>query len=153
MIDFRTITKEELEQLENQRKLELQGMIETQTDDEIINELRFNYGFIFFGYLLINIEDGVKLELRIVDLKGQFAERKIYLGYIGIEEEKRKRGIGNKYMRILTGLADKYQYDMALDVDTRFGTKKSVLRGFYRKHGFISEQGDKNSMFRPFKTC
>jgi ribosomal protein S18 acetylase RimI-like enzyme len=149
MIDFTTLTNEELEILENEREKVMPNMIvETRSDNEIINELRFNYGFINFGYMLINGQNGAKLELRVTNLTGEYAERSIHLAFIGILEDSRKQGMGNNLLKILTDLADKYEYDMDLDVDTKFGMKKSILKRFYKNHGFIQSKEDKDRMYR-----
>jgi GNAT superfamily N-acetyltransferase len=152
MIDFSTITNEELEILENEREKVMPKMIvEARSDNEIINELRFNYGFINFGYMLLNGQNGSKLELHVTKITGEFAEKNIHLAFIGIVEDSRKQGMGSNLLKILTDLADKYGYSMDLDVNTKFGMKKSVLKAFYKKHGFIQSKEDKDSMYRPLK--
>lgn len=153
MIDFTNITKEELEQLEKEREAIMPKMIvEGRTQNVIENELRFNYGFIKLGYFLIHGESGTKLELHITDIGGMYATKEIHIGFIGVIEDERQKGEGHKTMNILTHLADKYGYDMNLDIDTKFGMKKSVLKKFYKSHGFVpnKEMGE-NGMERKCK--
>jgi GNAT superfamily N-acetyltransferase len=150
MIDFSTLTNEELEILENEREKVMPNMIvEARSNNEIINELRFNYGFINFGYMLLNGQNGAKLELHVTNITGKYAEKNIHLAFIGIVEDNRKQGDGSKLLTILTDLADKYGYSMDLDVDTKFGMKKSVLKAFYKKHGFIQSKEYNEKMYRP----
>lgn len=152
MIDFTTLTNDELENLEIEREKLMPNMIiEARSDNEIINELRFNYGFINFGYMLLNGQNGSKLELHVNNITGEYAEKNIHLAFIGVVEDSRKQGMGNKLLKILTDLADKYGYSMDLDVDTKFGMKKSVLKAFYKKHGFIQDKENKDRMNRPIK--
>jgi ribosomal protein S18 acetylase RimI-like enzyme len=149
MIDFGTIAEGELEILENEReKIMPKMIIESRSNNEIINELRFNYGFINFGYMLLNGQNGSKLELRVTNLS---AEKNIHLAFISVLEDKREQGMGNQLLKIVTDLADKYGYSMDLEVDTKFGMKKSVLKGFYKKHGFIQDKENKDCMYRPAK--
>jgi ribosomal protein S18 acetylase RimI-like enzyme len=149
MIDFTTLSNDELEILEVEREKLMPNMIiETRSDNEIINELRFNYEFINFGYMLLNGQNGSKLELHITNITGEYAEKNIHLAFIGIVEDSRKQGMGNKLLKIVTDLADKYGYSMDLDVDTKFGMKKSVLKKFYKKHGFIQCKERIDRMYR-----
>jgi len=140
-IDFSAITEKELNQLEAERKkLIPKAFIETIEHNEIFYELRFVYGFMHIGYLLI-APDGTKLELYVINTS---EEKRIHLAFIGVLEEVRKKGLGHKYLGILTKLADKYGYDIDLEVEERFGMDQEVLRKFYSSHGFISETYDKN---------
>lgn len=153
MIDFTKITGEELERLEAEREAVMPKMLVERRGENIIeNELRFNYGFIKLGYFLIQNETGAKLELHITDIEGEYATKEIHLGYIGVLEADRGKGQGHKIMNILTHLADKYGFDMNLDVDTKFGMKKSILKKFYKSHGFVvNKEIDVNRMERYYK--
>jgi GNAT superfamily N-acetyltransferase len=150
MIDFKTITKEELEQLEEEREAIMPKMfIEGRGENIIENELRFNYGFYKMGYFLIHGQTGAKLELHVTDIQGEFTTKEIHLGYIGVVEKQRQQGQGHEIMNILTDLADKYSFDLNLDIDTKFGMKKSVLKKFYKSHGFVEKREiDVNRMER-----
>ena len=152
MKDFTTITKEELEEMENERQEQMPKMIiEGRSNNEIINELRFNYGFILLGQFLINGQTGTKLELHVTNIQGKFATKEIHVGFIGVIDDSRQKGEGHRTMNILTTLADKYGYDMNLDIDTKFGMKKSVLKKFYKSHGFVdNKEYGENGMERKF---
>lgn len=139
MIDFKNISENELDELNKERSESIEKdtngwVIERNSYNPIINELKFNYGFFFIEEFLISNE-GVKLELH-------FRDREMRLAYIGVLEEERRQGKGNKTMEILISLADKYDYDIDLQLDTQFGIKKNVLEKFYKNFGFIKNNYD-----------
>jgi GNAT superfamily N-acetyltransferase len=151
-VDFRMITKEELEELEEERKQYIPQMfVETIDHNEILTELRFIFGYMHIGYFLLNGEDNVKLELHITKIEGEFETKEIHLSYIGVERNSRRKGIAHKHLQILTTLADRYEYTMDLEIDEKFGMDKEVLRKFYASHGFITDEYREDKMYRLVK--
>jgi hypothetical protein len=151
-VDFRMITEEELEELEEERKEYIPNMfIETIDHNEILTELRFIFGYMHIGYLLLNGEDDVQLELNITKIDGDFYTRNIHLSFIGVNKNNRRKGMGHKHLQILTTLADRYEYTMDLEIDEKFGMNKEMLRRFYSSHGFIIDDYREDKMYRPIK--
>ena len=151
MIDFKTINEELLSSMEYKRKEQMPNMIVERTSrNPIINELRFNYHFIYLGNFLIQGQDGTKFELHIrsKQLNGEQSDNNITLAYIQVLEESRRSGLGHKYLGLLTELADKYNYTIDLEVNSKFGIKKSVLKSFYKMHGFEQDKVNKDRMYR-----
>lgn len=150
--DFRQFSEEQLSELEEERKNYIPKMfIETINHNEIFTELRFVHGYMHIGYLLVNGEDNIQFELNVTKIDGEYYERSIHLAFISVAPEERKKGIANKHMKILTELADRYGYDMDLEIDLKFGTDKEVLSKFYSSHGFITNDEDDFIMHRPVK--
>jgi len=62
----------------------------------------------------------------------------IELNYIGIHEDrKKKQGLGTQLLRAICRLADKYNMQINLSIDTKFNTPYKVLRKWYESFGFI----------------
>lgn len=144
MIDFKTITIEQLENLEKDRIDQINNNMirETKSYNEIINELRFNYGYVYFAPFLVNCETGDKFKLRIMNS----FEPTIHLAFIGVTEQK--QGRGTEMMKLLTELADKYGYHIHLEVVPNFGVGKRVLVRFYKKFGFVKYALNNNAYMR-----
>lgn len=130
MVNFQTIMESDLVHLEDERKKVIPAMIvETPSVNPIINELRFNHSYVYMYPFLINSQTGDKFELDVV------GNRKIiYINYIGVMEKR--QGRGRKMMSILTGLCDKYGYELNLEVCPKFGVSRWVLIKFYKSFGF-----------------
>jgi GNAT superfamily N-acetyltransferase len=146
MIDFDKITPEELQKMEEERVKHIPAfMCESPSDNKFINELRFNHNYVLLEPFLIS--NNSKLELQINDHR-----KVIHIAYIGVTESLRKQGYGSQIMETLTSLADKYGYSMDLDIVPKFGVNKTVLRKFYKKHGFVTKEGyNKDYMVRPLR--
>jgi GNAT superfamily N-acetyltransferase len=139
MIDFRDITDQELNFLETARAKDVPNLfVETRTKNPVINELRFNHGFVYVEPRLFDLKTGYSnLELHFTE-----EDKLVYLGYIGVVKEQRRKGHGTRIMRILTELCDKYSYNMELEISSRFGTKRSALGNFYKRFGFKKIKGE-----------
>jgi GNAT superfamily N-acetyltransferase len=145
MINFETITEEEIKIIEEKRAESLgQWFCETLDDNIIIKELRLNYGFLYLYPNLIS-EQG-KLEL-------QFDEKRkiMHLAFIGIAENIRKQGFGTEMMNNLLRLTDKHGYDVDLHVAAKFGVAKKVIVKFYKKFGFEATVFGTDSLLRKRK--
>ncbi|MFV1457373.1 N-acetyltransferase [Bacillus mycoides] len=144
MIDFKEVTEDELRVLEGQRESQFNKVmsgifVENLTSEPVINELRFNFGYLYLGNFLIDMTTGAKFELHIND------DSTIHLAFIGVPDDKREKGLGTKMMEQLTYIADKYQYDVQLNIEPKFGVGKKVLKGFYKKYGFKETSMYKNN--------
>lgn len=142
MIDFQTITKEKLIDLEEKRKEEVANLPfhERPSTNTIINELRFNHGFYQVGPFLLNKQMD-KLELAVID-----AFQLICLHYIEVSEKR--KGKGMKLLGVITSIADQYGYDITLEIDETKGTPHAVLEKFYRSFGFTYTEEKTNEMIR-----
>lgn len=130
MVDFQNIIENDLALLEAERKKVIPAMIvETPSVNPIINELRFNHGYVYMYPFLINSQTGDKFELDVVGNK-----KVIFINYIGVMEKR--QGRGRMMMKILTALCDKYGYELNLEVCPRFGVSRWVLIRFYKSFGF-----------------
>lgn len=143
MYDFSKLSKEEVTELNKQRAESLEkstnGMLNEPRDCHFpfINELRFNHGYIFLRPFLIHGQTGLKLELN------EYPDKlRLHLAFIGVLEESRNQGQGNEIMQILNDIADRHKYTIDLNVETKFGMKKSVLDKFYKKHGYEKTKTD-----------
>lgn len=135
MIDFKNISEDELRVLEEKREQKFRDVmsgifVESLTSSPILNEFRFNFGYIYLGNFLIDMNTGAKFELHLND------DSTIHLAFIGVPDDKREQRLGTKMMEQLTYIADKYQYAVQLNIEPKFGVGKKVLKGFYKKHGF-----------------
>lgn len=129
-VDFSKISLEELEELEADRQKYIPNMmVETKTSNPFINELRFNFNFIYLFPFLVGGMTGDKLELRINN-----DEKIVWLNFIGVSEPK--QGRGTKLMENFAAICDKYGYTAFLQVDPKFGVPKRVLVKFYKRFGF-----------------
>lgn len=143
MIDFRTITEEERLHLEEKRKEELSQLPyvhETPSKHPIINELRFNHHFYQVGPFLVNKEMD-KLECSVLD-----AFKLMSLHYIEVNEKG--KGQGTKLLTIITEIADRYGYEIVLDIDETKGTPYAILEKFYMSFGFVYTEEKENEMIR-----
>ena len=144
MIDFKEVTEDGLRVLEERREKQFSEVmsgifVEKLTSEPIINELRFNFGYLYLGNFLIHMTTGAKFELHIND------DSTIHLAFIGVPDDKRKQGLGTKMMEQLVYCADKYQYDVQLNIEPKFGVGKKVLKGFYKKYRFKETNMYKNN--------
>jgi ribosomal protein S18 acetylase RimI-like enzyme len=142
MYNLLELSKEEVSELNKQRAESLlrqtNGMLNEPSECYLpfINDLRFNHGYIFLRPFLIQGQTGLKLEL-----KEYPNEKRLHLAYIGVLEEYRQQGHGNEIMKIMTDIADRYGYLIDLEIQAKFGVTKTVLKKFYKKHGFV-KKGD-----------
>lgn len=140
MYDLLKLTNEEVDELNKQRAESLlkhtNGMLNEPSNCYLpfINDLRFNHGYIFLRPFLIQGQTGLKLELKECP-----NEKRLHLAYIGVLEDQRQQGKGNEIMSIMTNIADRYGYEIDLEIQAKFGVSKTVLKKFYEKHGFIKE--------------
>jgi GNAT superfamily N-acetyltransferase len=126
------INEKELQEMEDKRAKHLgEFFIETKTKHPIHFELRFKHGMVQLGEKFIGNEGVLE-----IDVEDDTDEPFIMLQFIQISPEHRRKGFGSKYMKNLTDLADKYGYDMELDVAPKFGVSENVLIEFYEQHGF-----------------
>lgn len=127
---YAELTENEQKTWEEKRKKQAEtlGVCEYTETDPFTNELRHDYGFFQIGPFLINEEYG-KLELAYLHAFNQ-----MHLHFIGIKEPR--KGKGSELMNILCKLADRYQYELVLQVDPSFGVPKHVLVDFYQRFGF-----------------
>lgn len=133
MYDFDTIDAEQRKQMNESRRKKVGDWIcESELDNRITNELRFNYGYLCVRTAMYFGQEANQFELYI---KG----RRIHLAYIGVGPEHRRQGVGARMMETLTGLADKYGYSVDLDVTPKFGVAQEVLVSFYQKFSFEFE--------------
>lgn len=146
MIDFCKVNKTELEELEKKRKEENheQYFVEMESKNPIINELRFNYGFYQIGPFLMHQETKDKFELAFIE-----PEKLLLLHFIGVTEKR--KGRGTIWMKTLCHLADRYGYNMLLQVDEKQGTPKKVLESFYQTFGFTYTEEELSEMVRVYK--
>lgn len=134
MVDFKKTNNEDLIILETERRKMISSLIiENPSDNPVINELRFNYGYVNLFPFLINIKTGDKLELEVVGNLNI-----IYINFIGVIDKK--QGRGTEMMNILTALCDKYDYQLKLEVYPKFGVPKRALIKFYKGFGFKKER-------------
>jgi ribosomal protein S18 acetylase RimI-like enzyme len=136
--DFSKISNEEVDKL-NKRRAE---SLEKSTNGMLVepqkfylpfmNDLRFNHGYIYLHPFLIQGQTGLKLELNEYP-----QQKRLHLAFIGVAEDSRQQGQGNEIMEILNNIADKYGYDIDLQVEAKFGVGKRVLKKFYKKHGYV----------------
>lgn len=76
---------------------------------------------------------------------------KVNLSYIGIDKDEYKRqGRGSALLDWFVGLCDRYDYEVNLDIDTRFKTPIDVLENFYSKRDFVRVSD--SHMIRPSKS-
>lgn len=155
MLDFSKLTREEVTELNEKRAKQLREQTNGFLNEPqacfspVINDLRFNHGYIYLRPFLIQGQTGDKFELRVDD------DRKlIHMAYIGVADDRKRQGHGSNMMEMITSIADKYGYDMDLTVEPKFGIGKRVLTKFYKKYGFEkSTKGSyDNFMVRKFKT-
>lgn len=147
MVDVLSLNEAQIEQIEEKRAEKLGVFIcESRSSNPIIMELRYNYGYVFLRDCFLYGQDCNQFELRVNDQK-----KRIYLAFIGVGEEYRRKGIGTKMMNTLCSLADTYGYDIDLDVDPKFGVGKRILVGFYKKFGFEQDKFSKDRYVRKLK--
>ena len=132
MYDFTTVDAEQLKQMNESRRKQVGGWIsESELDNPITNELRFNYRYVCVRETMYFGQEGNRLELQIKP-----EARHIHLAYIGVGPEFRRQGVGTRMMVTLTALADKYGYSIDLDVTPKFGVSREVLVSFYQRFDF-----------------
>jgi ribosomal protein S18 acetylase RimI-like enzyme len=145
------MSNEEVDSLNKRRAESLEkntnGMLVEPTKFYLpfLNDLRFNYGYIYLHPFLIQGQTGLKLEL-----KEYPQEKRLHLAFIGVAEDSRQQGQGNEAMEMLNSIADKYGYDIDLQVEAKFGVGKRVLKKFYKKHGYV-EHKHLDSFIRKYK--
>lgn len=144
MIDFTSISKEDLERLEKQREKEFEQamngiFVESQSNNLLINELRFNHNYLYMGKFLIKSQTGAKFEIHEIN------DEHVFIAFIGVPTEKRGEGLGTQMMEELTRIADTHGFKLSLNIDPKFGVGKRVLKKFYKKHGFVESEWYKNS--------
>lgn len=113
-------------------------IIENKIINPIYLELRFLHGGLHV-YKFMMFEKG-KFEIDIKEFN-----KTIYLNFIEVFKEHQRQGYGHHYMKVLTDLADKYNYKISLQIEAKFGTGKRILNNFYKKHGFYFK---KNSHYK-----
>ncbi|HHT7008843.1 TPA: GNAT family N-acetyltransferase [Bacillus cereus] len=144
MIDFASISKEDLERLEKQREKEFEQamngiFVESQSNNLLINELRFNYNYLYMGKFLIQSQTGSKFEIHEIN------DEHVFIAFIGVPTEQRGQGLGTQMMEELTCIADTHGFKLSLNIDPKFGVGKGVLKKFYKKHGFVESEWYQNS--------
>lgn len=109
----------------------------------IINELRFNYNYYYLTPSLHH-NDGSQFELH------EEQEGKLRLSFIATIKENRGKGEGDRLMKLITKLADKYKKTITLEVDPKDGTPRELLVHLYKKYGFeFQYDDDEEAMIRP----
>ena len=136
-IDFSKIEPEYLQKMENERadyirKILGGFLVETKSTNPIINQLRFSHGYLFLHPFLIHGQLGFKWELRPSE-----SLKELHIAFIGVPEDLRRQGYGKGMMETMTRLADKYGYDLTLEMDSQFGMSKLILKKFYSSFGFV----------------
>ncbi|WP_144537540.1 GNAT family N-acetyltransferase [Bacillus thuringiensis] len=144
MIDFTSISEEDLEQLEKQREKQFEQamngiFVESQSNNLLINELRFNHNYLYMGKFLVQSQTGTKFEIHEIN------DEHIFIAFIGVPTEDRRRGLGTQMMEELTRIADTHGFKLSLNIDPKFGVGKRVLKKFYKKHGFVESEWYKNN--------
>lgn len=130
MFDFRYISKIELKILENNREEKMSSMIwERKSKQPIINELRFNYGFLCFDPFFIHDETGAKLELRL-----DHEEKEMYVACMDVP--KNQEDVGIELMRTLTTIADRYKYMIKLEVSPQMEMVEETVQYMEQLFGF-----------------
>lgn len=137
-INFSELSIEEIKQMNEERaervKKSTNDMLyEVPVVCPVINDLRYNHHYWLLNPFLIN-NDGLKFEMRTDGNK-----KEIHLAFIGVPVEMREQGYGHEMMETLTNIADKYGYTIDLEVVPKFGIGKRILKGFYKKHGFVKD--------------
>ncbi|PES55529.1 GNAT family N-acetyltransferase [Bacillus cereus] len=144
MIDFKRVSKEDLEQLEKQREKQFEQamngiFVESQSNNLLINELRFNHNYLYMGKFLIQSQTGAKFEIHEIN------DEHIFIAFIGVPTEDRRQGLGTQMMEELTRIADTHGFKLSLNIAPKFGVGKKVLKKFYKKHGFVESEWYKNN--------
>ncbi|MEG7882871.1 GNAT family N-acetyltransferase [Bacillus paranthracis] len=144
MIDFASISEEDLARLEKQREKQIEQAMkgiftESQSDNRLINELRFNHNYLYMGKFLIQSQTGAKFEIHEIN------DEHVFIAFIGVPTEKRGQGLGTQIMEELTRIADTHGFKLSLNIDPKFGVGKRVLKKFYKKHGFVESEWYKNN--------
>lgn len=86
MVDVQTLTKEEIEEIEEEREKALGPWIcESKSKSPIITELRYNYLYVYLPPYLVG-QNYNKFELKVDDEK-----KHIHLAFIGVAEEQQKK--------------------------------------------------------------
>jgi GNAT superfamily N-acetyltransferase len=77
----------------------------------------------------------------------------IYLGLIKIKKSQQCQGYGSAVMSDVLKLADQEQLEIRLYATNIYGSELRRLYAFYRKHGFvlINNNKDGNFVYRPVK--
>lgn len=77
----------------------------------------------------------------------------IYLSLIKIKKSQQNKGYGSAVMSKIINLADKEQLEVRLYATNIYGSELRRLYGFYRKHGFVLVNNNKDGHFvyRPKK--
>ena len=98
-------------------------------------------------------ESNPDLEFKLIPYK-EF----IYVDLLIIPQEKRKQGLGTKFMTQLIELADSVNCPLALTPDTSYGSSdETQLEEYYKRFGFIKNIGKdrefstNHTMIRPRK--
>ncbi|MFI8677643.1 MULTISPECIES: GNAT family N-acetyltransferase [Bacillus cereus group] len=144
MIDFTSISEEDLARLEKQREKQIEQamngiFVESQSNNLLINELRFNHNYLYMGKFLIQSQTGAKFEIHEIN------DEHIFIAFIGVPTEDRRQGLATQMMEELTRIADKHGFKLSLNIDPKFGVGKRVLKKFYKKHGFVESEWYKNN--------
>ena len=139
MYDFQTLETSVVKELNEKRAEALVEatngfFVENDCYYPLLNELRYNHDYWMLHPFLLHAELGLKWELY------EYPEKKsLHLAFISVPEDKRQQGYGHQMMKMLTTLADKYEYTVNLNVDAKFGVGKRILTRFYKAHGFLKQ--------------
>lgn len=64
-------------------------------------------------------------------------DNSVRLGFIRVNEEDRRKGIGSLFLKILKEFATENNLPIVLEVDASHGVGKRALNAFYKDNGFV----------------